>query len=288
MAALQPRVVPAGHPDGAAEPWGNRGRDRGGGARGGLGGEWGREDPRGDPGAAPTQRSGGAARRAGDAHLPGQSRTPPASVRGPGQAVSGGRCAAFGAPCGGGCGEGLPRGCVRGTGSDAELHCASKGRVRGTAPGTASPCLSARPDGPAAASPDVTVPVRPRGVPTALRSGRGCESARGSAWGAGMGPVRGLGWRCRAQPPPDPPQIRCWMTSCSRIRCSCPPSSSCSSCTSNILGALGGDVGGLREGGRRDARGECEGAMEDLKVGTGGGRGKKTGVGVPGGGHGWV
>lgn len=38
---------------------------------------------------------------------------------------------------------------------------------------------------------------------------------------------------------PLSPQSRCWMTSCSPTRCSCPPSASCSSCTSNILGGTG-------------------------------------------------
>ncbi|KAM4756811.1 rap guanine nucleotide exchange factor-like 1 isoform 4-T4 [Cyanocitta cristata] len=42
------------------------------------------------------------------------------------------------------------------------------------------------------------------------------------------------------------PRSRCWMTSCSPTRCSCPPSASCSSCTSNILEGPGGPRGWAR------------------------------------------
>lgn len=51
-----------------------------------------------------------------------------------------------------------------------------------------------------------------------------------------LGGQRGVG----AHSAPRPPQSRCWMTSCSPTRSSCPPSASCSSCTSNILGGTGG------------------------------------------------
>lgn len=60
--------------------------------------------------------------------------------------------------------------------------------------------------------------------------------------------------------PQIPPQNRCWMTSCSHTRSSCPPSASCSSCTSNILGGgtLGVDMrraSGCNESEHKDAVG---------------------------------
>lgn len=67
--------------------------------------------------------------------------------------------------------------------------------------------------------------------------------------GTTLGAVGGLcGGGGVPTPVPLSPQSRCWMTSCSPTRCSCPPSASCSSCTSNILGGRQGGHGGGRGG----------------------------------------
>lgn len=99
----------------------------------------------------------------------------------------------------------------------------ARGGSRGARPLPVSPC-----ELPSSSSP-ICLAGHPHSSP------RGCRGGSVCVWGG-------------AHTCPPVPQSRCWMTSCSPTRCSCPPSASCSSCTSNILGRPGGHEGG-HEGG---------------------------------------
>ena len=135
---------------------------------------------------------------------------PPAPSAGSGSGGAGGRRAAGGAPCGGGRERRCPP--VASVGRGRARCCTARPKV--TPPWHRSrhrvpvpPHCRHRPPGrPHCGVPRCAAPRCPHGL-GALRGGGGSESARGSAWGAGMGPVRGSGWGCRAQPPPDPPRF---------------------------------------------------------------------------------